>query len=102
MPCETRRRPERSLIAAPFFEQINSALPPNSIPHIDPGFLGALKRLFSVSFLISGSFFALGAVLSIRDLSGKLALASAVLCIVLGLTFRVKRRPAKDASQATF
>ncbi|MCH5374497.1 MAG: sodium transporter, partial [Planctomycetes bacterium] len=76
--------------SARFFEQLATPLPPTAIPQIDPGFLAALKRLFRLSLIVSGSFFALVSVFALGDLSGQLALAAGLLCITLGLACRVR------------
>jgi SSS family transporter len=83
---------------APLFKQLNTPLSPGSIPRIDTGFLVALKRLFSLSLLISGSFFAVVSVLALGDLSGRLALVAAILCIGLGVAFRTMRMAEEGAA----
>ena len=85
-------RPMRKTEVAAFFRQLNTPIASSCIPQIEPGFLVALKRLFRLSFLISGSFFAVVSALTIQDLSGQLSALCAVLCIALGLAFRTKKQ----------
>lgn len=83
-----------------FFRQINSPLPAESIPRIDPGFRVALLRLFALALIVSGIFFAAAGALAIAGLSGQLAMTAAVICILLGAIFWLKSSPAADPAQA--
>lgn len=72
-----------------FFKQLERPLRPDQIPTLDPRFGSALARLFGLSFVVSGAFFVLVSLFSLATTSGQLALASGVLCILIGGVFLV-------------
>ncbi len=84
--------PAPSEEVAVFFKQIESPLPQASIPKIDSGFKVALTKLFALSLFVAGGFFVLVSVFAIADLSGRLAMASGLASIGMGIGFLVYRR----------
>lgn len=70
-----------------FFKQVESPLPLDAIPIIDPGFKVALAKLFALSLFVAGGFFVLVSLFAISDLSGKLAMGSGIVCASLGFVF---------------
>ena len=83
--------PSQNKESAELFDQVNTPLPSHSIPQIDVRLLVAIRRLFSLSLVISGFLFAVVSALAIHDLSGQLALAAAALCTILGVIVQKKK-----------
>lgn len=63
-----------------FFQEIETPLPAERIPQIDPRFGRALGGLFGFAFIVSGVFFLLSGGFAFTEVSGKLALGVGIAC----------------------
>lgn len=68
-----------------FFKQINTPIPENEKPTIEPKFKLALNGLFAVSLGISGFLFMVMSIPSIQLSSGLFSLAAGLTCLVLAV-----------------
>ncbi len=93
---------EGNEVVKAFFKRIETPLKADAIPVIDAGFKRALFKLFAFSLFVSGGFFVLVSVFTIREPSGQLALASGLLCAGIGFVFaKFSRKNEIAAEQLT-
>lgn len=80
----SKRTPEAEAKVAEIFAKVERPLTPDEIPELDAKFSVALRRLFGLSFIISGVFFVAVSVFSLTTGAGQLCFASGAICIALG------------------
>lgn len=74
------------------FARLGRPLSPTEIPALDPGFGTALGRLFGLSFLIAGAFFAAVGAVAFSSSGGPLALTCGLICMAAGAALLLRRR----------
>jgi len=75
-----------------FFDQLERPLSTEEIPTLNPHFGTALRRLFGLSFLISGGFFVAVSLFSLSATSGQLCLTAGLSCMAVGGVFLKKAK----------
>jgi Na+/proline symporter len=83
-----------------FFRRLATPLREDETPRADPRFRYALAVLLSVALAASGLLFAGMSLLSIRELSGQLAMASGVVCLAVAGAVLYTARRKGDAAPA--
>lgn len=76
-----------------FFRKLDTPIPEEDKPNIDPGFGKALGYLFAGAFGVVGLMFTGVSALSLNEFSGRVGVIGGVLCCVLGLVcwLQIKR-----------
>ncbi len=99
LPGRHVRRAETAPVEA-FFARLNRPLTSAEIPQLDPRFGSALRRLFGLSFVVSGGFFVAVSLFALAAFGGRLALGAGIACMSFGFVILLRRAPLAPAAAA--
>lgn len=91
LPGRHVRRAETAAVES-FFARLHRPLTSAEIPQLDPRFGTALRRLFGLSFIVSGGFFVAVSLFTVATFGGQLALGAGLACVIAGFIILLHRR----------